>query len=108
MKPNRPCAIGRLAGANIARMTEPAIAELAAQGEPDERCSTCAFKAGTLPNGCLETVADAMKCGIEGEPFYCHDSRRKGETCHGWFAMRYALDGKSGSVPWKFSHEDAA
>jgi hypothetical protein len=105
LRRNLPTPGGRECGANMVRMTEPAIAELAAAGELDERCSTCAFRLGTLPNGCVETVMDAMKCGMEGKPFYCHDRRRKGDTCHGWFAMRYALDGKSTEVPWKYSDE---
>lgn len=105
VKRNLPTPEGRDVGLNMARMTEPAIADLAAQGEADERCATCAFRAGTLPNGCAETVMDAIKCGMEGEPFYCHDKRRAGQTCHGWFAMRYALDGRRTTVPWKFSHE---
>ena len=102
---NLPTPEGREAGENMARMIEPAIAALAAQGEADVRCATCAFRPGTFPNGCAETVLDAMKCGMEGAPFYCHDKRHKGETCHGWFAMRYALDGKRTAAFWKYSHE---
>lgn len=108
MRKNLPCPLGIQVGAKLARMTEPAVAALVEEGEPDERCSTCAFRAGTLPNGCIETVADAMKCGMEGEPFYCHDSRRKGKTCHGWYAMRVAYGGSETPMPWKFSHEYAA
>jgi hypothetical protein len=103
---NVPTPEGREAGVHLARMTEPAIQRLAAEGEPDERCSTCAFRAGTLPNGCPGTVMDAIKCGLEGEPFYCHDRRRAGQTCHGWFAMRYALDGKTTKTGWPFSFSD--
>lgn len=101
---NVPTTEGREAGAHLARMTEPAILELAAQGEPDERCKTCAFRAGTYPNGCPITVMDAIKCGLEGTPFWCHDkSRQPQPTCHGWFALRYALDGKTTTVGWEFS-----
>jgi hypothetical protein len=107
MHRNMPTPEGREIGANMVRLTEPAVAELAAQGEADERCATCAFRLGTFPNGCPETVMDAMKCGMEGEPFYCHDKHRIGDTCHGWFAMRYALNGKSTRAPWPFSHEIA-
>lgn len=108
MRRNLPTPEGREGGANMVRMTEPAIAALVAQGEPDERCPTCAFRLGTLPNGCTETVLDAMKCGLEGEPFYCHDKHHEGKTCHGWFAMRYALRGATVKVPWPFTHEEFA
>ena len=105
LKRNLPTPEGRKGGAMMVRLTEPAIAELIAQGEADERCPTCAFRLGTLPNGCVETVMDAMKCGMEGEPFYCHDKHKAGEICHGWFAMRFALDGRTTKVPWKYSSE---
>lgn len=111
LKPNRPTPLGQELGRHLVRLYEPAIAELVAQGEPDERCSTCALRAGTLPNGCEETLADLLKCAMEGEvSFMCHDRRRKDETCHGYFAMRYAHDGKKvATVPWEFSadHSEA-
>lgn len=103
MGKNLPTPEGQEAGAHMVRMAEPAIAEMEAHGFPDERCSTCAFRLGTLPNGCPGTVMDAMKCGMEGEPFYCHDRRRLGEKCHGWLAMRLALDGKTKAMPWPFT-----
>jgi hypothetical protein len=108
MKRNTPTDLGRELGRNLVRLYEPAIAELAAQGEPDERCSTCALRAGTLPNGCETTLADLLKCAMEGEVvFACHDRRRKGEACHGYFAMRYAHDGKKvATVPWDFSPDN--
>ena len=105
MRRNAPTPEGREAGAHLVRLTEPAVQQLADDGEADERCATCAFRLGTFPNGCPETVLDALKCVMEGEPFYCHDKKRLGETCHGWFAGRYALDGKTQVVPWPFSHE---
>lgn len=96
------------AGRHVARLTEPVIASLAAQGEPDERCSTCAFRLGTPANQCGDTLADAMKCIVEHEPFYCHDKKRKGFPCHGWFAVAVATkDMPTIKVPWPFSHEEA-
>jgi hypothetical protein len=95
---------GRAIGFNLVRMTEPAIADLERQGEPDERCKTCAFRLGTVPNGCLQTMADAMKCALEGVPFHCHQDLRK--PCHGWFAARYALNGATTNCPWEFSPPD--
>ena len=74
-------------------------------------CKSCPMPtaANPAPNGCLMTVADAMKCTLEGSPkFLCHDSRRIDQPCHGWLAARIALDGKTTEVPWKFSDEYTA
>ena len=35
---------GRAIGAEWVRMVEPIIAHLVAEGEPDERCKSCAFR----------------------------------------------------------------
>jgi len=40
---------GRKIGANMASLANKATALLALQGEPDERCKSCAFTAGTVP-----------------------------------------------------------
>lgn len=95
-------------GKTVARMTEKAVARLAAEGDPDERCSTCALRRGTPANQCADTLMDAMKCIVEDEPFFCHDKKRKGHACHGWFACAVATqDMPAIKVPWPFSHEDA-
>jgi hypothetical protein len=53
-------------------------------------------------NGCLPTVADALKCSFEGVPFECHEHRKAdaAPVCAGWMILR----GKTGevSVPWSF------
>ena len=49
----------------------------------DTRCETCTFRAGTPANTTLN-VANAMKCTMEGEPFYCHETDR---PCGGWVAL---------------------
>lgn len=105
---------GRALGEQMARLTDKAAATLAAEGEPDERCKSCAFRRGTVPNGCLQTQMDAMKAVIEGVPFLCHQHDRKGTPCHGWFAARVALKraDKARGVPfaakcqWEFSPPD--
>lgn len=105
---------GFACGAQLVRLTEPTIAALAAEGEPDERCRTCAFRSGTVPNGCAQTMADAIKCVVEAHPFLCHQHDRKGLPCHGWYAARVALrraEERSGQklnvqVPWDFSPPD--
>lgn len=104
---NRPTPEGRKLGEQLARLTEKAIAALAAEGEPDERCKSCAFRAGTFPNGCPETVLDAFKCVIEGEPFLCH-APHDGRPCFGWYAAAVSMEGKVGKVPFPFSHEPGA
>ena len=91
-------------GRGIARMTEPCVQKLASQDEPDERCVTCAFRAGTPPNRCADTLLDAVKCVVEHEPFYCHVN--KGAICHGWFAVVATTKHAPGKAPFPFSHEE--
>lgn len=104
---------GRAAGAQLVRLTEPTIARLAAEGEPDERCKSCAFRPGTVPNGCLQTQLDALKAVVEGVPFLCHQADRGRAPCHGWFAARVAIreaEQRKGPLkvtcPWNFSPPD--
>lgn len=101
---------GRAVGEQIVRLTEPAIQRLADEGEPDERCRSCAFRAGTVPNGCPQTMADVVKCVVEQTPFHCHvDKYADGseKICHGWFAARWSMGDKpAGVVPWEFSPDD--
>ena len=79
---NRVTPEGRALGENMVRLTEPAIARLADEGEPDERCKSCAFRLGTVPNGCPQTQLDALKAVIEDVPFMCHQANRAGWPCH--------------------------
>jgi len=90
-------------GKFIVRATEPCIEQLNQEGEPDERCKTCAFRLGTVPNGCLQTQLDALKAVLENVPFMCH--QKKNNVCYGWYAARQApaVKGKIKKVPWKFS-----
>lgn len=105
---------GRVMGEQMVRLTEPWIRHLAAEGEPDERCKSCAFRTGTVPNGCFQTQMDALKAVIERTPFNCHQHDRKGLICHGWFAARFAIaraEKVKGPMPvttcpWDFSPAD--
>lgn len=105
---------GRLAGFNMARIVEPAVQTLAREGEPDERCKSCAGTYGTVPNGCLQTQLDFMKATVEGVPFLCHQADRKRMPCHAWYAVRVALretESRRGKplyvkAPWDFSPPD--
>lgn len=104
---------GKAAGAQLVRLTEPWIERLAAEGEPDERCKSCAFRLGTVPNGCPQTQADALKAVVEKVPFLCHQADRKGWPCHGWVAASVAVraaEARKGPMPitcpWPFSPPD--
>lgn len=93
-------------GQHIARMADKAAARLESEGEPDERCASCAFRSGTAPNQCADTLMDALKCIVEHEPFYCHV--KKGWPCHGWFAAAVATKGMPPvAAPWPYSHDEA-
>lgn len=111
---NRVSPEGRALGEQLVRLTAPAITKLAEQGEPDERCKSCAFRIGTVPNGCLQTQADAIKAVIEGVPFLCHQADKLHMPCHGWYAARWAVrqaEKVKGPLPitecpWPFSPPD--
>lgn len=80
---------GRALGEQMARMYHLAKKRLGDEADEGERCKTCAFRAGTVPNGCAQTQLDISKCVADGIPFYCH--QRKGELCHGWVITRIGL-----------------
>jgi hypothetical protein len=94
---NRPTDLGREAGIQLARLCDAAERS---RMPLHPRCTTCAFRAGTIPNGCEATVLDANKCLIENIPFMCHE--RKGQPCSGWATMRIK-DSKI-KAPWPFSY----
>lgn len=104
---NRVTPIGLFLGGLLLSIAEPMIKELASEGEEDERCSTCAFRKGTVPNGCEQTLMDALKCIKEDVLFGCHAV--DGKACHGWFAARVAI--KNGAelpikTNWEFSKNE--
>lgn len=90
--PNLPSEAGRALGEQLARLTDIELAkDLPAHPAQLQRCDECAFRSGTTPNGCVETIMDAVKCMLEREPFYCHKvAAADGEPrrlCGGWVAM---------------------
>jgi len=101
---------GREIGEQMARLAQREIEKLKAEGEPVECCRTCAFRPGTVPNGCLQTQMDALKCVLEGVPFMCHQDQKLQTVCHGWFAARQARGIKGSKIPcaWDFSPPDDA
>jgi hypothetical protein len=62
---------------------------------------------GTVPNRCLPTVMDALKCVLEQEPFYCHEAPPDAagdptRLCRGWVAAMAELPEGTPPlrVPW--------
>lgn len=107
--PNRPTPEGRLLGKELARLADKAEDEARKQfPDQPERCQSCAFRANTIPNGCPETVMDALKCVMEGVPFMCHQIRDDDgnctEMCMGWLNSQMATIGHTKiETPWPFS-----
>lgn len=107
---NKPEPAGYELGAHLARyFDEKAPAFLLRFGELPERCKSCAFRAGTAPNGCVTTVMDALKCAAEHEAFYCHERPNPdgspSKLCAGWTVLFTTDDGPPGRTFWKFSDE---
>lgn len=97
--PNHPSPEGRVLGEQLARLTDKAEPALRAQfPNHKERCKRCAFTQGTVPNGCLPTVMDVLKCVIDDIPFHCHqqfdDSGVPTDLCAGWVIASSACDSK--------------
>lgn len=110
MVPNRPSIEGAKLGEQLARLTDTALVRLR-ERFPDhaEPCESCAFRRGTVPNSCLPTVMDALKCVVEVKDFFCHQGPkgRRNDLCVGYMiALSAVADRKPGSVPWQFSHVD--
>jgi hypothetical protein len=77
----------RLAILGKKRLKAAGLANLQASMLRDEMCKTCACKAGSVPNGCLQTQLDFLKSVTEGKPFLCH-SPKDGRMCAGWVGAR--------------------
>lgn len=73
MAAQKPSAHGRLLGAEFARLAD-AMAPL--HPEIPERCKSCAFREGTIPNQMAGTLVEAMHCvlGTDPAPFGCHQT----------------------------------
>lgn len=107
---NRTTPEGRNLGEQIARLCDVEALKLMREGEwnHDERCASCAFRKGTVPNGCPQTLMDAMKCLMEKVPFHCHVGEKgEAEVCSGWFASMQAIKDKPKTkCDWEFSPHD--
>lgn len=94
----------------MARIADRETAKLIEQGEfkEDERCAGCAFKSGSVANGCLQTQMDVIKSLLEKKAFYCHMVEHIGtKVCRGWFAAAQAFkDLPEMQCPWPISPSD--
>jgi hypothetical protein len=83
--------LGRLTSAMTergrARMQAEGLLGINLPGLRDEMCASCACRAGTVPNGCLQTQLDLLKTVVEGKPFLCH-APKDGKACAGWVGAR--------------------
>ncbi len=110
MTRNTPTPEGREAGAELARLIATAAPEHYARFPDDpDLCKSCAFRAGTQPNGCPSTVMDALKCVMEMSPFMCHEQpdpqAEDARPCMGWAIAMCSLgpDARPVDAPWEFS-----
>lgn len=108
---NRPTPRGRELGRYLAKLADKAEGN-SSKRFPDQvkRCSSCAFRGGTIPNGCEETLMDAIKCVMEGYAFYCHETKGDDKPlCAGWVQSQGELIGKPKiPTPWPFTHDKDA
>lgn len=113
---------GKKLGRSSARMAELGRQRLEAEGltglnlpgARDEMCATCACRAGSVPNGCMQTQLDFLKAVVEGVAFTCH-APRDGRMCAGWVAARahavahpVPADLAALIAKWQFSPPDEA
>lgn len=95
----------------LARYADEAETKIRAMGlEPPDRCASCAFRAGTIPNTkALATGFDALKCLVEDHPFGCHHDKKDGQPtrlCAGFLMIQAAETGpRLTKAPWPFSDE---
>ena len=98
--------LGRNVGAQLVRLYEPVVDEMAKAGIPDERCNSCALRLGSVPNGYEPTLNDLLKCGMEWESdFLCHEDKNQEKLCHGYLAMRKAMAGRKTKTGLLFADE---
>lgn len=78
---------GQLLGKTMAKFADAGFRLLAPIGVEDTRCASCAFRPGTVPNGCIQTQLDTLKAVTEGGQFLCH-APHDGRLCAGYVACR--------------------
>lgn len=87
---------GKLLGkvsSRLAKIGRQVIESIGADGKipnvRDDVCPSCACREGTVPNGCLQTQSDFLKCVSESppRPFLCH-APHNGLICRGFIYAR--------------------
>lgn len=94
---------GRALGKEHARLYELELSKRPM--ELDDRCATCAFRPGTLPNGAATTQLDVLKCLMEHVDFNCHHKGRTDSLCHGYKILKPPASHTPVVMPWAFSYE---
>lgn len=93
MAAQKPSEHGRILGAEFADLAD-AMAPL--WPEIPDRCKTCAFRHGTIPNQMAGTLVEAMHCvlGTDPAPFGCHHKvdkeGRPTKLCSGYMLAKAA------------------
>lgn len=107
---NRVSKEGIAMGEEMARLCDREAEKFIREGEwtEDERCKSCAFRKGTVPNGCVQTQMDALKSVMEHNAFYCHAVDVPGtKVCAGWFAaVQGVKNAPKIECPWPYSPAD--
>ncbi len=101
--PNEPSAEGAAIGrklAAIVRAEESRLQMFYPHRHP--RCDDCALTGGTVPNSCLGTLGDVIKCVDENRPFFCHKGTDDGakpvkRLCAGFVTLLTVLGDGNGS-----------
>ena len=75
----------------LAQIGQPIITSIVGDAKipnvRDDMCASCACRDGTVPNGCLQTQIDFLKCVLEPRPFLCH-APKNGQMCRGYIHAR--------------------
>lgn len=87
-EPQKPSDHGAALGAVVSKLAD---AGYALRPDLPERCATCAFKPGVMPNQMASTLLDAYRCvlGIDTDAFACHHGMTEGQPtklCGGYLA----------------------
>src|SRR6185437_5300325 len=93
-------------------LVDQGLSGLALPGMRDAMCASCACRAGTVPNGCLQTQLDLLKAVVEGQKFLCH-APKDGRMCAGFIGVRAAhvatplpLEVQELTAAWEYSPAD--
>lgn len=92
---DRPSYNGALVGEVLTMLYDAGIANMK-NGPIGKRCSTCAFKAGTMANQSERITLEALDCtiGLYDAAFGCHSGIKEGEIpktiCQGYIVAKLA------------------